>query len=212
MTTVTLYASPDAYLFNSTTTWAATRALAGSNIDTTSASEATFIGEKITNYNLTRNPYIFDTSVIGSGATISSAVFSVKSTTNLGNGAETTNPANGALVGVTPASYTSLAATDFSNFGTTRYCDTDVTRAAFADGVASYKNWSLNATGISAINKTSYTGLGLRMANDFSDATAPTARSYAIGYFSAQSGTADDPKLEITYTVGGTNSNFFAFF
>lgn len=208
MATVTIYASPDAYLFNdNASSWAALRAEAGSNIDQASATEATLIGEKATNWNLARNPYVFDTSVLGAGATINSAVFSLKSTTSTGNGTETTNPANGALVGVTPANPASLAATDFSTFGTTRYADSDVTRSAFANGSATYKDWTLNATGIAAINKTGVTALGIRPSNDFSDATAPTARSFAIGYFSADATQTNRPKLVIDYTAASGPAN-----
>lgn len=201
MATLTVYASPNAYMFNTNAVWATLRADGTSvGYDTTSATEAVLIGEFTGgNYNLARNIYIFDTSALTSGVTINSAVFSVKSTTSAGNGTEVTNPANGSLVGVvgTPDGNTS----DFGKFGTTRFCDTDVTRANFANGAATYKDWTLNATGLAAINKTGNTNLGIRMSNDYSDLTIPVARSFAIGYFAADATQTNRPKLVIDYTA-----------
>lgn len=200
-TTTTVYADPSAYMFNTDASWATMRADGTSvGYDTTSTNEAVFISEKITNYNAGRNIFIFDTSGIPDSDTISSATFSIKSTTDAGSGAETTYPANGALVGVTgtPDGNTS----DYGKVNETRYADTDVLRSAFANGVASYKDWVMNATGIANINKTGNTNLGIRASNQFSDSTVPTARSFAKGYFSAASGTTDDPKLVIEHEVG----------
>lgn len=215
MSTVTIYASPSGYFFNSSAvSWTTLRAVTGSNVDTTSATEAVFIGEFITGtstYNLGHDIYTFDTSVLGSSATITSATFSVKSTTSLGNGTETTNPANGALVAASPANPASYVAADFSTLGTTRYCDTDVLRSSFANGSATYKDWALNASGIAAINKTGNTTFGIRPSNDFSNATAPTQRSFATGYFAADATQTNRPKLVINYTIPSANGNFLAF-
>jgi len=178
-------------------TWSDTRGLTATGAPTYPTSEVIFQGEFAGTYIISRIGFIFDTSAIPDTATITSATLYIKSTGG-GDGSETTNPANGALVGYTPSSDTAPVADDFLQFGLTRFCDTDVTRTAFATG-STYKSWVLNATGLAAISKTGNTRLGLRPSNDFSDATAPTARSYAQGFYAAQSGTADDPYLEVNY-------------
>jgi hypothetical protein len=184
--------------------WSDARGLTATGAPTYPTSEVVLQGEFAGTYIISRIGFIFDTSAIPDTATITSATLYVKSTGG-GDGSETTNPANGALVGYTPSSDTAPVAADFLQFNLTRLADTDVTRAAFATG-SSYKSWALNATGLAAISKTGNTKLGIRPSNDFSDATAPTARSYAQGFYAAQTGTADDPYLEITYVDAPSGS------
>lgn len=199
---ITVY--PDAtngnprFSLGTSTSWAACRSNATSDPVEYPSNEVVFQGEQAgATYIISRIGYVFDTSAIPDGATITSATFSVYSTTT-GDGSETTNPANGALVAYTPSSDTAPTTSDYQQFGTTRLADTDVTRANFVASSA-YKNWTLNAAGLAAINKTGNTRLGIRPSNDFSDGTAPTARSYALGYYAAQTGTTQDPKLYIEY-------------
>lgn len=199
-TTTTVYADPSAYMFNTNANWATLRADGTSvGYDTTSSIEAVFISGKITNYNAGRNIYHFDTSGIPDTDVISAATFSVKFTGS-GSNAESTHPANGALVGVTgtPDENTS----DYGKINETRYADTDVLIEDVYN-TAGYADWSMNATGVAAINKSGDTYLGIRGSNAFSDATTPTARSYAMGYFAAASGTTNDPKLVIEHAAGG---------
>lgn len=188
------------FAVGSNTSWAAVRALSSSDPPTYPTNETVFQGENSEGtYIISRNGYVFDTSSIPDGATITSAVFSVYSSAS-GDGSETTNPANGSLVAYTPSSDTAPVAADYQQFGTTKLCDTDVTSATFR-GAGGYHSWTLNATGLAAINKTGNTRLGIRPSNDFSDSTAPTARSYALGDFAAQTGTSQDPKLVVDYTT-----------
>lgn len=200
-TTETAYASVSAYMFNSNTNFATLRADGTSvGYNTTSTSEAVFIGGKSgSNYLGGRDIYHFDTSAIPDTDDIDSAVFSVKFTGS-GQKNETTYPANGALVGVTgtPDEDTS----DFGKVNETRYADTDVL-VADVYNTSGYADWTMNATGLADISKTGTTYLGLRPANQFSDSTAPTARSYALGYYAASSGTTNDPKLVVEHSAGG---------
>lgn len=188
------------FAFGTSTSWAACRSNATSDPVEYPSNEVVFQGELVgATYVISRIGYVFDTSSIPDNATITSATFSVYSTTT-GDGSETTNPANGALVEYTPSSDTAPTTSDYQQFGTTRLADADVTRASFVASSA-YKDWVLNATGLAAINKTGNTRLGIRPSNDFSDATAPTARSYALGYYAAQAGTANDPMLVVNYST-----------
>jgi hypothetical protein len=139
-----------------------------------------------------------DTSGLTSGATITAATF-YRYGNGAGNATETTYPASVALVEST-ISGTSVATSDWPNVGNTRFCDTDITIQTAAGGA--YRSWVLNATGLAAINKTGFTKLALKAANDFSDSTAPTARSFSREWEYSEG--SNDPYLEVTYTVGGT--------
>lgn len=190
---------------SSSSTWAAARSDPGFAIGYP-LSETVFQSEKNgANFQVFRNIFCFDTSSIPDTDTITSAVFSLCATGSAGSGAETVNPANGALVGATPAGTATFITVDFSTFGLTRFCDTDVLRSDFVIG-ATYKDWVLNATGLAAVNKTGVTVLGIRASNDFSDSTAPVARTYAQGYYANQTGTSQDPKLVVTYSEAAGNS------
>lgn len=201
-TTSTFYGTYSAYQFNSnanyTTLYNDTTSVGH---DTTSQTEATFIGGKSgSTFLKNRGIYHFDTSSIPDGDTISSATFSVNFTGSGFNG-ESTHPANGALVGVTgtPSNNTS----DYGKVNETRYADTDIL-VADVYNTAGFADWIMNSIGIAAINKTGNTYLGIRMSNDFSPSTAPTQRSYALGYWVAATGTTNDPKLVVEHSASGT--------
>lgn len=104
----------------------------------------------------------------------------------------------------TPASNTGLVAADYSQVGTTPYCDTPITYAGFS--VTGYNDFTLNAAGIAAISKTGVTKLGFRNANyDVADVAPsnPTADRIAyLGCYFAEQGNGYKPKLVVTYTSG----------
>jgi len=173
----------------------------GDSVDYTGAS-IPLIGEYVAGvYQMTRLAFLFDTSAIPDTDTIDSATMTVSYNSSGGNNqTEATYPANLSLVSASPAGTSSLVVGDFDLFGSTKY-GTDVTLASFVSGGTGA--FTLNASGLANISKTGNTGLGIRPSNDFSDSTAPTARSYAYMYHSEQTGTANDPVLVVTTSASG---------
>jgi len=184
--------------------WATQRAKAtGDGAGDSGASDVVCQGEDPSSgggtHSISRCPFLFDTSGLPDGATISAAVFSLYSK-NQGLNNETTYPADIQVVASTPATNTAVIAADYDQFGTTKFLDTAYDLGTFI-GSAAYHDFTLNAAGRAAISKTSITKLGTRPNNDFSDATDPSLRSYAIGYY-AEQGEGYKPKLVVTYTAG----------
>ena len=101
-----------------------------------------------------------------------------------------------------PAGNTALEAGDFNAFGTAAYCDTAVTYAGFS--TAGYNSFTLNATGIAVISKTSYTRMGLREAtSDVADSDPVLSKEEYTGFeiWCEEKGSGYEPKIVITYTV-----------
>jgi hypothetical protein len=138
----------------------------------------------------------FDTSVIDDGATIDAGTWSVYVSSVTDN----FNQLMG-IVSSSPASNTSLAVGDFDGLGTSRYAtDIDLTSLS----TSAYNDWTLNATGLAAVNDTGVTNIGVRLSGDL-DNTEPTWQSSVEGsvlFDSAEKG-ANDPKLNITFTPAG---------
>lgn len=174
--------------------------------DTTANSLFAYIGASTTSnqYSLLgRSIFLFDTSSIGAGATISSATWS-------GYGTSTQDNLNGAssansvlvLVASTPASNTALAAADYGQLGTTDF-GRSVTQENWS--TVAYNDTTINASGIAAINKTGVTKFGIRYGWDFDNTTtgltwASSGIQKVYGYFADQTGTANDPKLVVNYS------------
>ena len=148
-------------------------------------------------YLLRRGIFLFDTSSLDSGATISSTVFSLYITSS-GN---QLGASGVGVVSSNPASNTAVATGDHTSLGTTRYA-TDLAFASMAS--SQYNDITLNSSGISAIAKDGITKLGVRIDLDL-DNTTPTWGSYKATEFNVrgaeQTGTSADPKLVVTYTV-----------
>lgn len=146
--------------------------------------------------NLRRSFFLFNTSALGSEATISAATFSFyqysMGVTDFG-----TTTIN--LVASTPASNTGLVADDYDQLGTTSFG----TKSGTSSG---YNGITLNASGISNISKTGISKFGCRSEWDRAD-SRPTWEKNLISsescYF-ADDTTANngkDPKLVVTYTA-----------
>jgi hypothetical protein len=193
--------------------WATIRAAAGvdADDDVTSGNIVEFQHNStgVNWVNLTRSIFLFDTSSLTAGATISATVMSIASLQRA-NAAAATNPDIN-IYSSNPASNTALAAGDFDSLGTTKFCDTAITYANWTP-VDTYHDWTFNAAGRAAISKTSITKLG---AKDYtSDAGgvdpgngAPYSESYLIGYLADSTGTTHDPRLVVTYSLGGATLN-----
>lgn len=149
-------------------------------------------------YWLIRSPLLFDSSGLDDHAVISAATLSVYAT-GAGDNTETTHPADIQIVSCTPASNTDLVIEDFDQFGTTKFLDSAYDLGTFI-GTAAYHNFILNALGIANISKVGVSSFAIRANNDFSDATAPSDRSYGTLYFADQ-GNGYQPKLIATYDI-----------
>lgn len=160
-------------------------------------------------YYVGRGIFLFDTSALGSSATLSSATFSLYITTT-----QAEHGTGGvALVASTPASNTSLTTDDYDQLGSTRFA-TDLNTSTISTGA--YNTWTLNSSGLAAINKIGVTKLGVRMADDL-DNTPPSVTpglklEGIVSFMAEQSGTSQDPKLTVTYTVPVATSPQVIFF
>lgn len=190
-------------------TWSTIRSGAGTNALPSNADGSISIGSSLTTNQfkeLRREVVLFDTSALTADATISSAIMSIKAndkTDNLtlGDGFKLV------VVSSTPASNTNLVAADFNiaNWGSTEFSQR-IARSGFT--VGSFSNFTINATGLSNISKTSITKFGIRDAGYDIDNVQPT---WVIDTFSQinwdaadTAGTTSDPKLVIEYTAPTT--------
>ena len=190
-------------------TWSTIRSGAGTNALPSNVDGSISIGSSLTTNQfreLRREVVLFDTSALTADATISSAIMSIKAndkTDNLtlGDGFKLV------VVSSTPASNTNLVAADFNiaNWGSTEFSQR-IARSGFT--VGSFSNFTINATGLSNISKTSITKFGIRDAGYDIDNVQPT---WVIDTFSQinwdaadTAGTTSDPKLVIEYTAPTT--------
>ena len=149
---------------------------------------------------LTRGIFLFDTSSLTSGANISSAVMSLYGWYKADGLGVTPNLD---IYTSTPASNTDIVAGDFDAIGSTSQTGSPVTWANL--NAAGYTDFTFDATGRGNVSKTSISKFGARNANYDVAATPPSWSSnhetdLAI-YFADQSGTSNDPKLVVTYTL-----------
>jgi hypothetical protein len=189
----------DGVITNENATWSTCRnATDGLTVSNSSASEYVVADNGgISNaYRVWRLFLPFDTSALPDDATITDAVLSVcDASSSQGTDAH-------ALVQTSQASGTALSTADFDAIGTTEGA-TRVT--AFTAGA--YHDWTLNATGLTWISKTGFTLLGLRAVNDIDNVT-PTANTYRAWRMSETADTTSDPKLVITYSLGGGSVSY----
>ncbi len=153
-----------------------------------------------------RGLFVFDTSVIGSGQTVSSATFGTYGssvTTTLGG-----SPLAG-VYSCNPASNTSIAASDHQTCGTTLLSDTIAFSSLSTSG---YNTHSL--TDLSVVSVTDRTKLSLREKTYDADGGTYTwsttkANQYRC-YMSDQTGTTNDPKLVVEHAAAATGKPTFA--
>ena len=152
-----------------------------------------------------RAPLLFLTSSIPDDATIDSATLEIYITGKSDNLATAQSIS---LVKPTPASNTTLVASDYNvaNWDMTKQA-TDVTIASIT--LNAYNTWTLNATGLGNISKTGVTKLGLVLSGDQSN-TDPGWVANADASITFQcaetTGTSQDPKLTVNYTIATTTS------
>jgi hypothetical protein len=149
------------------------------------------------NASLGRVFLLFDTSSLSSSASISSATLSIYVTAKINGDNSGFDSVN--VVTTTPASNTDLVSTDYDDITSTLQASA-VDLSAIS--TSAYNNFALNATGLGNIAKTGVTKFGLRTGEDIADDRPVTDTENTVTISAAEtSGTSQDPKLEVTYTV-----------
>lgn len=163
--------------------------------------------------NMRRGVFPFDTSAIPDGDTITSATFSIvvssASTSALGT-------FDTCLVAATPASNTSLSASDYTQTGSTELA-TRKSWASIVKDSTTYTDFALNASGLANLSKTGYSVFGVRSSWDLDNSTTGLSWSSGAGtsltvFWADEIGTTKDPKLVVEHSAaGGSNSDFLMF-
>lgn len=221
-TTTTVYPDPDPetttvdgpvyqeYSAASGQSWATIRGAAGSGASDNGVTMSISIsGDSVLNQwvLLRRGIALFDTSSLGDTDTISAAVLSFKS---YGKSDPLGSTPDATIVSSAPASDTALAAGDYDSLGTTEFASR-ITYASWSG--SGYNDFTLNASGISAISKTGVSKFGLINGNHDLDNSSPTWawNSSDLDIYSVDhSGTTNGPKLVVTHAgaaTGGVLSN-----
>ena len=154
--TLIVYPSYNAYLARGTDgSWASIHDGAGELISS-GASEAYYIGTSATQWSaITRLGFVFDTSGIAANYTHAN-VTNVTYYSKLKVGSNTfATDFDTSLVKFEPANYTSIAISDYSNFGTKIAEDLGT-----YGGTETFVGINLNSDGFSYINQGGYTGIG----------------------------------------------------
>jgi hypothetical protein len=153
--------------------------------------------------NIYRSIRSFNTSALGTGATISSAVLSIYYSAKY-NFWIPTSPVH--IAGASPANPGNLVTADYSNVGRTSFGS--VAWASISAGV--YTDFTLNGSGLAAINKTGVSSFSTQIGFDINNSDpgeGPSAVTYLTSYFAEQAGSTQDPKLVITYEAGGSGGD-----
>lgn len=145
--------------------------------------------------NCWRAIHLYDTSALGAGATIDSAVCSFVSNSVTNAWTDSVS-----LCASAPASNTAIVSGDHVNYGSTDFGNK--TLASVTANGSTYNDITVNASGLAAISKTGITKFGYRLTRDLTG-TDPSAEGNSnITFFAAeQTGTSTDPKLVVTYTA-----------
>lgn len=190
----------DVYQWSGDVTWAALRGAGGSGAIPSSSPILPFYIESATQWrSLRRAVFVFDTSSIDDGATITSATMSLY-------GAATTQDTLGISpkVGVfssSPASNTDVAAGDFDSLGTTLLSNKIAASAWNASG---WNTFTLNASGIAEISKNGVTKLGTRETEYDAANVEPAFVANKEAKVTAQSAEgANPPVLSVTLEGSG---------
>jgi len=193
----------DGVVGNSNATWSTCRGAATGDYADYTTTENTVVKTRYngSTYWIYRGFFPFDTSALGSGATVSAATLSIYGTAT-SDGLGITPDAN--IYSFAPAATNALANGDYDAFGTT---DLSTTIAYGGWTVSGYNDFVLNASGLAEINASGITKLGMRNRNYDVLNVTPTWTSFKLsffsGYYADQTGTANDPKLVVEHTGAG---------
>lgn len=160
-------------------------------------------------YEIRRSIYLFDTSTLTSSASISSAVFS--KWLNTKDDTSTQYALTAEIAIPAPASNTALANSDFNiaSWTMTRQA-TGIAQGSLSTGA--YNDFTLNSTGRGNISKTGVSKFGIVHDKDLdnSEQTMDGAHQTSyVGTFADNTGTSNDPKLVVTYTVASAANAVF---
>lgn len=146
-----------------------------------------------------RGFFLFDTSSLGTSATISSATLSLYLASSGYTIAGLVN-----IYSSNPGVNTLITGTDYNTVGTTQFA----TSIGFGSLTGSaYNAFSLNSSGLTNISKTSISKFSARVDNDYNSTSPGYDTTNQLFFASADTtGTSQDPKLEVTYTVPSTFS------
>ena len=142
--------------------------------------------------------FLYDTSPLGSGATVSSATVSIYGDTIasvVDNDAGSVN-----VFSSTPASNTAIGTADYDQIGSTSF-STAINIGSWT--VSGYNNFSLNASGLVDVNKTGISKFSLRTSFDSAN-SAPSGNNVVWFSLGNTSGTSQDPKIVIEYSAPET--------
>lgn len=184
--------------------WATLTATAGNSVAMGFATDSVTRFDATTTLNqwatLRRSMFLFDTSALTANALISSATMSLYSV--FGYSDPSSNNPSLDVYSANPASNVTLQNSDFAQVGSVSYTGAPLTYVAF-NTTDSYKDFALNATGLAAVSKTGVSKFSVRCNFDVTN-TAPTWASGAVTnaqcYYADQTGTTNDPKLQVTFT------------
>jgi hypothetical protein len=187
-------------------TWSGARdASSGDSASITSSIESVYIFRySASQWQVARLFHLFDTSSLGSGATITSASVNLY---GQGKGSSEGSINDIHIVSSNPASTNTLVVADYSTFGSTSYSSI----ALGSISTSGYNQFTLNASGISNITKTGVSKFGARSWGDINN-NAPAGSSSTCNFYMAdESGTSKDPYLRVDYSVAST-ADFFQLF
>lgn len=146
---------------------------------------------------MVRSIFTFPTSSLPDDDVIDSAVFSI---IDFGDSSGLGSNEIG-IVASTPASDNALVVADYSQLGTTDFA-TRISNASWTG--QTYKDFTLNASGLANISKTGVSKFGTRLGwdidNSFGGIWASGATTTFDTKFADTTGTASDPKLVVTHS------------
>jgi len=143
----------------------------------------------------------FDTSSLGSGASVSAASLYLRGRSE---GQEHSVTMYSGLYGLTLDASGSIAVGDWNSFGTTKLSDTTFGTSTWRLD-STFNEYPLNVDGISAIDEVGTTQLGWRVTRDAenSDPGYEASKYFYIRAYFAEQGGGYKPKLAVTYSAGG---------
>lgn len=154
---------------------------------------------------LLRSYFLFDTSSLGAGATITAATFDFYANSKT----EGIASQSIVLVGSTPASNTALTTNDYDQTGSTAYSSTKTVASVTT---SAYNSLTLNATGLAAIDKTGITKLACRCESDRANSEPTWASNTTTTINADYAEGTNKPRLTITYTSAGGGTQTTSFF
>lgn len=144
---------------------------------------------------------LYDTSPLTSGATISSAIISLYKISVSDSNNDGKDYVN--IYSSNPASNTDLVGDDFNDVGTTAFSSP----IDLGSIEATYNDFTLNASGLSAISKTGISKFSVREGHDVENTTIGGGGQNNNFSFYGSNTAGKEPKLVVTYTVAAGPNN-----